>query len=139
MQMALLTKGATLKLDSTTIQGVKSMGEITESVSKIEVTTLGDSAKKYIAGIKEYGDEISFTCVYDKAEYLKVRALQDDEEHAVEIKYSDELTITFQAYVATTLSGVEVDAAHEFTIGLTPASAITITDGAAALSAKATK
>ena len=31
MQMALLTKGATLKLDTTIIQGVKSMGEITES------------------------------------------------------------------------------------------------------------
>ena len=103
------------------------------------MTTLADESQKFINGIKSYGDEISFTCVYDKAEYLKVRALQDDEEHAVEIKYSDELTITFQAYVATTLSGVEVDAAHEFTIGLTPASAITITDGAAALSAKATK
>ena len=31
MQMALLTKGATLKLDSTLVNGVKSMGEITES------------------------------------------------------------------------------------------------------------
>ena len=29
--MALLTKGATLKLDTTIIQGVKSMGEISES------------------------------------------------------------------------------------------------------------
>ena len=31
--MALLTKGATLKLDSTLVTGVKSMGEISESVS----------------------------------------------------------------------------------------------------------
>ena len=129
MQMALLTKGAQLKLDTTIIQGVKSMGEITESTNKIEVTTLADEAQKFINGIKSYGDEISFTCVYDKAEYLKVRAMQNDAQHAVEIKYADGLTITFQAYVSTTLSGVEVDAAHEFTIGLTPASAISITDG----------
>ena len=127
--MALLTKGATLKLDTTIIQGVKSMGEISESTNKIEVTTLADEAQKFINGIKSYGDEISFTCVYDKAEYLKVRAMQNNAEHAVEIKYADGLTITFQAYVSTTLSGVEVDAAHEFTIGLTPASAISITDG----------
>ena len=127
--MALLTKGAQLKLDTTIIQGVKSMGEISETTNKIEVTTLADEAQKFINGIKSYGDEISFTCVYDKAEYLKVRAMQNDAQHAVEIKYADGLTITFQAYVSTTLSGVEVDAAHEFTIGLTPASAISITDG----------
>lgn len=132
MQMALLTKGATLKIDNSPVVGVKSIGEITETTNKIEVTTLADEAQKYINGIKSYGDEISFTCVYDKEEYLKVRALQDDEEHAIEIKYADGLTIKFQAYVSTTLSGVEVDAAHEYTIGLTPAGAITITDGAAA-------
>lgn len=129
--MALLTKGAQLKLDSFVIAGVKSMGEITESTNKIEVTTLADEAQKFINGIKSYGDAISFTCVYDKTEYLEVRALQDDQEHTVEIKYADGLTITFKAYVATTLSGVEVDAAHEFTIELTPAGAITIADGAA--------
>lgn len=128
--MALLTKGATLKLDSKLVAGVKSMGEITESTNKINVTTLADEAEKFINGIKSYGDAISFTCVYDKTEYLKVRALQDDQEHTVEIKYADGLTITFKAYVATTLSGVEVDAAHEFTIELTPAGVITIADGA---------
>lgn len=130
--MALLTKGATLKLDTTLVAGVKSMGEISESTNKIEVTTLADEAQKFINGIKSYGDEISFTCVYDKAEFLKVRGLADDSEHNVEIKYADGLTITFKAYVSTTLSGVEVDSAHEFTIGLTPASAITITGGASA-------
>ena len=127
--MALLTKGATLKLDTQVVSGVKSMGEITESCSKIEITTLADEAQKFINGIKSYGDEISFTCVYDKTEFLRIRGLADGAEHAVEIKYADGLTITFKAYVATTLSGVEVDSAHEFTIGLTPASAITITGG----------
>ena len=130
--MALLTKGATLKLDNQVVNGVKSMGEITETTNKIEVTTLADEAQKFINGIKSYGDAISFTCVYDKAQYLKVRAMQNNAEHAVEIKYADGLTIAFSAFVSTTLSGVEVDAAHEFTIELTPASAITITDGAEA-------
>ena len=137
--MALLTKGASLKLDSTTIQGVKSMGEISETTNKIEVTTLADEAQKFINGIKSYGDAISFTCVYDKTEFLRVRGLADGAQHAVEIKYFDGLKITFQAYVSTTLSGVEVDSAHEYSIELTPASAITIADSVEALSAKATK
>ena len=127
--MALLSKGAQLKLDTQVVRGVKSMGEISETTNKIEVTTLADEAQKFINGIKSYGDEISFTCVYDKTEFLRIRGLADGAEHAVEIKYADGLTITFKAYVATTLSGVEVDSAHEFTIGLTPASAITITGG----------
>ena len=130
--MALLTKGATLKLDSTLVNGVKSMGEITETTNKIEITTLADEAQKFINGIKSYGDEISFTCVYDKTEFLRIRGLADGAEHAVEIRYSDNLKITFKAYISTTLSGVEVDSAHEFVIGLTPASAITIADGAEA-------
>ena len=96
------------------------------------MTTLADEAQKFINGIKSYGDEISFTCVYDKTEFLRVRGLADGAEHAVEIKYSDGLKITFKAFISTALSGVEVDSAHEFTIGLTPASAITIADGAEA-------
>lgn len=125
--MALLTKGAQLKLDSTVIKGVKSMGEITESTSKIEVTTLADEGQKYINGIKSYGDSISYTCVYEKTEFLAVRAMQNDATHKVEIKFKDGLTITFDAYVSVTLGGVEVDSAHEFTIELTPATAINIT------------
>lgn len=125
--MALLTKGATLKLDTKLIKGVKSMGEIAETTNKIEITTLADEAQKYMNGIKSYGDAISFTCVYEKEEFMAVRAMQNDQEHAVEIKYADGLTIAFKAYVSVALGGVEVDSAHEFTIELTPASAINIT------------
>lgn len=124
--MALLTKGATLKLGNTVVKGVKSMGEIAETTNKIEVTTLADGAQKYINGIKSYGDAISFTCVYEKTEFLAVRAMQTDATQKVEIKYADGLTIKFDAYVSVALGGVEVDAAHEFTIELTPASAIEI-------------
>ncbi len=124
----LLSKGASLKLDSTAVAGLKSMGEISEKTSKIEVTTLADAGRRYINGIKEYGDEISFTCNYEKAELKKVRALADGETHDVEITYADGLKITFEAYVSVTLGGVEVDAVHEFTIGLTPASEIAIGD-----------
>ncbi len=130
--MALLSKGTTLKLDNTLIQGLKSTGEISESVEKIEVTTLADSATKYISGIKSYGDAISFSCMYDKTEYMKVRDMQDDAEHTAVVTYPDGLTVTFKAYVSTTLGGAEVNSALEYTIELTPASEITFGNGASA-------
>lgn len=125
--MALLTKGAQLKLGNTVVKGVKSMGEIAQTTSKIEITTLADDAQKFMNGIKSYGDSISFTCVYEKTEFLAILAMQNDTTQKVEIKYADGLTVKFDAYVAVALGGVEVDSAHEFTIELTPASAIAIT------------
>lgn len=124
------TQGTTLKLDSTVVAGVKSMGEIAEKTSKIEVTTLADKGRRYINGIKEYGDEIAYKCNYEKAEFKKVRALADGKTHKAEITYPDGLKITFDAYVAVTLNGAEVDGVHEFTISLTPASEVVIGDAA---------
>lgn len=125
-------QGVTLKLANTAVKGLKSTGEITETRSKIEVTDLSDDGQRFINGIKQYGDSISYTCNYEKAEFLRIRALDDGAPKAVEIKYKDGLTLTFDAYVEVTLSGNEVDSVREFTFGLTPASAITISDGSAA-------
>ncbi|MTP73992.1 hypothetical protein GMB80_13740 [Turicibacter sanguinis] len=122
-------QGVTLKLADTAVKGLKSTGEITETRSKIEVTDLSDDGQRFINGIKQYGDSISYTCNYEKAEFLRIRALDDGTPKAVEIKYKDGLTLTFDAYVEVTLSGNEVDSVREFTFGLTPASAIVIADG----------
>ena len=122
-------QGVTLKLADTAVKGLKSTGEITETRSKIEVTDLSDDGQRFINGIKQYGDSISYTCNYEKAEFLRIRALDDGTPKAVEIKYKDGLTLTFDAYVEVTLSGNEVDSVREFTFGLTPAAAIVIADG----------
>ena len=42
---------------------------------------------------------------------MAVRAMQDGETHAVEIKYPDGLTVTLDAYVSVVLSGAEVNSA----------------------------
>ena len=48
---AMLSKGITLKLDETLIEGLKSTAELSESTEKIEVTTLSNSNKTYINGL----------------------------------------------------------------------------------------
>ena len=125
---ALLSKGITLKLDETLIEGLKSTAELSESTEKIEVTTLANSNKTYINGLRDFGDSLDYTCVYSKAEFMAVRAMQDGEKHAVEIMYPDGLKVTLDAFVAVVLSGAEVNSALEFTIQLTPASDVVIED-----------
>ncbi len=127
---AMLSKGITLKLDDTLIEGLKSTAELSESTEKIEVTTLANSNKTYINGLRDFGDSLDYTCVYSKAEFMAVRAMQDGEKHSVEIKYPDSLTVKFEAFVAVVLSAAEVNSALEFTVQLTPASDIVITDSA---------
>ena len=125
---AMLSKGITLKLDETLIEGLKSTAELSESTEKIEVTTLASANKQYITGIKDFGDSLDYTCVYSKTEFMAVRAMQDGQQHAVEVKYPDGLKVTFQAFVAVVLSAAEVNSALEYTIQLTPASDIVIAD-----------
>ena len=48
---ALLSKGITLKLDDTLIEGLKSTAELSESTEKVEVTTLANENKVYINGL----------------------------------------------------------------------------------------
>ena len=48
---AMLSKGITLTLDETLIEGLKSTAELSESTEKIEVTTLANSNKTYINGL----------------------------------------------------------------------------------------
>lgn len=127
---AMLSKGITLKLDETLIEGLKSTAELSESTEKVEVTTLSNSNKTYINGLRDFGDSLDYTCVYSKAEFMSVRAMQDGEKHDVEVKYPDGLKVTFEAFVAVVLSGAEVNSALEFTIQLTPASDIVIADSA---------
>lgn len=59
---------------------------------------------------------------------MAVRAMQDGQQHAVEVKYPDGLQVKFQAFVAVVLSAAEVNSALEYTIQLTPASDIVIAD-----------
>ena len=47
---AMLSKGITLKLDDTLIEGLKSTAELSESTEKVEVTTLANENKVYING-----------------------------------------------------------------------------------------
>ena len=60
--MAILSKGIKLSYSSTGTESYTDLTDLLEipslggSIDKVDVTTLADASKKYINGIKDYGD-----------------------------------------------------------------------------------
>lgn len=125
----MISKGITLKIGDLTVTGLQSTPEISESKEKLETTTLANANKTYIDGLKDFGDSLSFTCLYLKEEFMQVRGLADGEGKEVELKYPDGMTVTFTGSVSTVLSGAEVNSVLTYSIEITPMSDIEIAAG----------
>ena len=125
----MISKGITLKIGDLTVTGLQSTPEISESKEKLETTTLANANKTYIDGLKDFGDSLSFTCLYLKEEFMQVRALADGEGKEVELAYPDGMTVKFTGSVSTVLSGAEVNSVLTYSIEITPMSDIEIAAG----------
>jgi hypothetical protein len=99
---------------------------------KIEVTTLKDSVKKYIPGIRDLGD-LAFKFLYDNSgptsNYRILRGLQKNNELATfKVEYPDGTAHQFDAYVSVKMDATAVNAAMTFTATMSLQSDITVTD-----------
>lgn len=99
---------------------------------KIDVTALGDSVKKYVNGIKDYGDLV-FKFLYDNtAETGNYRILKgyEDAQTAVEfqITYPDGTGHQFTAIPAVKMDAGAVNGALTFSCTMTLQSDITLVD-----------
>ena len=132
----ILSKGIVLShmvaLVATPIDNLQEVPELGGKVDKVEVTTLADGSKKYIAGIKDYGD-LEFLFLYDNssatANYRVLKALEvagTIEEFTV--TFPDETIFTFSASVMTTITGAKVGDALTFSASFTLNTEITITN-----------
>lgn len=135
----ILSKGIVLShmvaLVATPIDNLQEVPDLGGKVDKAEVTTLADGSKKYIAGIRDYGD-LEFTFLYDNssatANYRILKALEvagTIEEFT--LTFPDETEFAFSASVITTISSAKVGDALTFTAGFTLDSEIIVTDPAA--------
>ena len=129
VNQGMISKGITLKIGDLTVTGLQSTPEISESKEKLETTTLANANKTYIDGLRDFGDSLSFTCLYLKEEFMQVRGLADGAGKEVELKYPDGMTVKFTGSVSTVLSGAEVNAVLTYQIEITPMSDITIEAG----------
>ena len=80
--------------------------------------------------VKDFGDSLSFSCLYLKDEFLAVRELADGEGKEVVLTYPDGMAVSFTGSVSTVLSGAEVNSVLTYNIEITPMSDIEITAGA---------
>ena len=111
----------------TQIVNVDSFPDLGGSKDKIEVTNLSDGCHRYIDGIDNYGDTLTFTAYYDKAEFAAVNALKGVVFWKVEINddETNPTTCTFSGTVSVQLGGNSVGAnAMKYNINITPNSAM---------------
>ena len=133
----LLTRGITLsyKKDGSTYTEIANLQECPElggTAENVEVTTLADGNKKYIKGIKDFG-ELAFKFLYDnsgaESNYRVVRGLEEA-GNIVEWKvtFPDNTTFAFSGEVSTAIDSAAVNAALTFTATITLNSDITVTN-----------
>lgn len=99
--MAILTKGIKLSYKATSGAGeytdLTNLMEIPEigngEKEKVDVTTLADANKKYIAGLGDSGQSLAFKFLYDKTQFNTLKAITTSQNWKVSMP--DEVAATF--------------------------------------------
>ena len=137
--MELLSKGTKLQYADTktgtfkTLYGLQSTPDMGGDPEKVDVTNLADGSKRYIPGVKDYGD-LDFTFFYNDdddnpavseadvaAAYSTLRALQTSNATVwFKLLYPDGTGFLWSSKVSVKRSAAEVNAALKFTLRSTP-------------------
>ena len=119
--MAILSKGIKLSYSSSGTTSYTDLTDLLEipslggSVDKVDVTTLADASKKYINGIKDYGD-LAFKFNYAKEQFTTLNGLTGSVNFKVTLP--DTTTATFSGEPSVSLEGVGVGAAMTYTLNV---------------------
>lgn len=124
MANAVISKGITLGYKQgeapdytplTNLQEIPDLGGTTEA---IDITTLADAAYMYTDGIKDYGDSLEFTFLYEATQFTTLNGLT--ESVGWQVKLPDKTTCTFTGKASVRLSGVGVNAALTYVLAIRP-------------------
>ena len=83
---------------------------------KIEVTVLTDNVKKYIAGLGDSGQDLSFKFLYVKEQFQELLAL--DETQTWQVSMPDGVTATFDAVPSVKFDSASPNNAITYTLTL---------------------
>lgn len=119
--MAILSKGIKLSYSSTGTESYTDLTDLLEipslggSIDKVDVTTLADASKKYINGIKDYGD-LAFKFNYAKEQFTTLNGLTGSIHFKVTLP--DNVTATFSGEPSVSLEGAGVGVAMSYTLNI---------------------
>lgn len=133
----ILTKGIKLsyKKQGSTYEEILNLQECPDlggTAEKVDVTVLADGNKKYINGVKDFGD-LAFKFLYDNSgatsNYRIIRGLEEA-GNVVDWKvtFPDNTEFAFSGEVTTSIDGASVNNAITFTANITLNSDITVTN-----------
>lgn len=116
----------------TPIANLQEVPELGGKVDKVEVTTLADGSKKYIAGLKDYGD-LEFKFLYDNStatsNYRVLKAMEvEGGIKDFTIKFPDTTSFAFSGSVMTTIDSAKVGDPMTFSITVTLNTSIVVTN-----------
>lgn len=122
--MAVISKGITLsyKADGgssyTALTNLQEIPDLGGSTDSIEITTLADAAHMYTDGLKDYGDSLDFTFLYEKAQFTTLNGLKGSQSWQVVLP--DSSACTFTGSCSVKLDGVGTNAALSYTLSIKP-------------------
>lgn len=134
--MAASTIGTKLKYMKsavlTEITGLIAVPSLGGKRDKIDVTTLTDTTKKTVFGIRDLGD-LEFKFVFENgsatANYRVLKGLEDAGAiNDYTVAFPDGTTFAFSAYVAVEVGEAAVNKAQEFSASMALTTAITVTN-----------
>lgn len=122
--MAISTYPITLKADGTKLCDIKDFPDLGGAPEMLETTTLSDSARTYIAGIKDQ-QALEFTANYSATDYAAVNALTTETDFTLEFGEDGasgifEFSGTASAYIV----GAGVNEVVDMRIVIVPSTAI---------------
>lgn len=107
------------------------MPEMGGTPEKVDVTTLADASRKYIDGVKDYGN-LAFKFLYENVEGSAFRTLRGYEEAGTIADYKVELPdgtgFAFSGQVSVKIDSASVNAALTFTATISLNSDMVITN-----------
>lgn len=117
----ILTKGITLGYkagtgsDYTILTDLQEIPEIGNGAKeKIEVTTLTDNVKKYIAGLGDSGQDLAFKFLYAKEQFEQLMALEGTQNWKVSMP--DGISATFDGTASVKFDSASPNAALTYTL-----------------------
>jgi hypothetical protein len=118
----------------TDLAGLLEIPEVGGEAEKIDVTTLSDTTKKYIPGVKDLGD-MAFKFLYDNSKATSnYRVLKGAETAKTivdfKLEYPDKTSHAFSALVSVKMDSVSVNSPLTFTASFSLQSEVAVTDPA---------